>query len=72
MTKRRADESSIEDSSEQSERLFSDEMVDRLKSAPIWRADSNPAKINAFPKRAIRQSKRKAKENVKLSVSSPD
>ncbi|MBG0802215.1 hypothetical protein IYW40_12140 [Methylocystis sp. H4A] len=33
MTKRRADKSSTEDPSEQSERLFSDEMVDRLKSA---------------------------------------
>ncbi|MGJ0504015.1 MAG: hypothetical protein ACR65X_09785 [Methylocystis sp.] len=33
MTTRRADESSTEDSSEQSERLFSEEMVDRLKSA---------------------------------------
>ncbi|WP_292530170.1 DUF5681 domain-containing protein [Methylocystis sp.] len=33
MTKRRADKSSTEDPSEQSERLFSDEMVDRLKRA---------------------------------------
>ncbi|WP_018406929.1 DUF5681 domain-containing protein [Methylocystis rosea] len=33
MTKRRANKSSTEDASEQSERLFSDEMVDRLKSA---------------------------------------
>ncbi len=36
MTKRRADESSTEDPSEQSKCLFSDEMVDRLKSALIF------------------------------------
>jgi hypothetical protein len=33
MTKRRDDKSSTEDPSEQSDRLFSDEMVDRLKNA---------------------------------------
>jgi hypothetical protein len=36
MTKRRADKSSTEDPSEQSERLFSDEMVDRLKGALLF------------------------------------
>lgn len=36
MTKRRADKSSTEGQSEQSERMFSDEMVDRLKSALIF------------------------------------
>lgn len=36
MTKRRADKSSTEDFSQQSERLFSDEMVDRLKSALVF------------------------------------
>jgi hypothetical protein len=33
MTTRRADESSTEDSSQQPDSLFSEEMVDRLKSA---------------------------------------